>query len=333
MSTEILAQNTSNLPKSYEHAKNALAICERIDECRDWADKSMALAAYAKQAGDETLLNHARRIQCRAMRRMGKVIALIEPGKPGPKSELSTTNVTQLNKTETARAAGISKRQQDTAFKVADIPENDFEKLVEAEKAPTISGLIREIKRKELTEKLDALGKTPVGPLQGAFDVIVIDPPWPMVKIEREVRPNQVVIDYPTMSIAEIKEIEIPCADDCHIWLWTTHKYLPDAIELIRHWGFKYVCTFVWKKPGGPQPFNLPQYNCEFAIYARKGTPLFFDTKSFNTCFDAPRGKHSEKPTLFYDTVRRTTKGRKLDMFNRREITGFEGWGNESLEK
>jgi N6-adenosine-specific RNA methylase IME4 len=196
--------------------------------------------------------------------------------------------------------------------------------------ARNVAQAITQGKRLEVKEKLESIAAQEATTTEGVYDVIVIDPPWAMQKIEREVAPNATGFDYPTMSEAELTSLELPCAEHCHVWLWTTHKFLPMAFRLLDAWGLKYVCAFVWHKPGGFQPFGLPQYNCEFALYARKGTPEFFDTKAFNTCFEAPRGKHSEKPEAFYDVVRRVTAGRRLDMFNRRAINDFETWGNEA---
>jgi N6-adenosine-specific RNA methylase IME4 len=195
-----------------------------------------------------------------------------------------------------------------------------------------MADVIREEKRAEVVAKLESVEAVKAKELAGEYDVIVIDPPWPMEKIERDVTPEQVAFEYPTMQEAELAAMQLPVADDCHVWVWTTHKFLPMCLRLLDVWGLKYVCTFVWHKPGGFQPFGLPQYNCEFAVYARRGTPQFIDTKAFPVCFDAPRGKHSEKPEEFYDVVRRVTAGRRIDIFNRRQIDGFDVWGKEAAE-
>jgi N6-adenosine-specific RNA methylase IME4 len=194
----------------------------------------------------------------------------------------------------------------------------------------TAADVVRELRREATAQRLNEVAARETQSPEGVFDVIVIDPPWPMRKIERDCRPNQTELDYPTMTEEQLGALTIPAAEDCHVWLWTTHRFLPMALRLLDAWGLKYVCTFVWHKPGGFQPVGLPQFNCEFALYARRGTPVFLDTKAFRTCFEAPRGRHSEKPAAFYDLVRRVTAGRRLDMFNRRAIAGFVGWGKEA---
>jgi N6-adenosine-specific RNA methylase IME4 len=165
------------------------------------------------------------------------------------------------------------------------------------------------------------------------YDVLVIDPPWPMQKIDRDVRLAQDEFPYDTIKVSDLLEWEEAtkrAADDCHVFLWTTQRFLFDAADCLNLWDFKYVCVFVWHKPGGFQVVGLPQYNAEFCLYARKGSPRFVDTKAFPTCFYASRGEHSEKPEEFYAMLRRVTDGKRLDMFARRKIEGFDSWGNES---
>ena len=240
--------------------------------------------------------------------------------------------------TKIAELAGCGRDTVDKVLKINKaheaglVPEETIENLRTGESSihSVFADVRRNEKREELVEKLESVSAKKQKALKGHYDVIVIDPPWPMQKIERDVAPNQVKFDYPTMSEEELAALKMPAADDCHMWLWTTHKFLPMAYRLLDVWNFKYVCCFVWHKPGGFQPIGLPQYNCEFALYARRGSPKFIDTKAFNTCFDAPRGKHSEKPEEFYDVVRRVTGGRRIDIFNRRKIKGFDVWGKEA---
>lgn len=163
----------------------------------------------------------------------------------------------------------------------------------------------------------------------GLYGTIVIDPPWPTQKIERDVRPNQAGFDYPTMSEDELSALALPAADDCHLFQWTTQRFLPMALRLTEAWGFSYCLTMVWHKPGGFQPVGLPQYNCEFAVYARKGSPKFIETTAFNCCFEAPRREHSRKPDEFYNTVRRVTASPRIDGFSREKRDGFDQFGNE----
>jgi hypothetical protein len=73
----------ARLPKVYEQAKQALAKCERIDQCKEWADKAAALASYARQAEDVELENNARRIRLKAVRRMGELLREIKPSRGG----------------------------------------------------------------------------------------------------------------------------------------------------------------------------------------------------------------------------------------------------------
>ena len=309
-----------------DRARTALAEAKTIGETKKIMDMAHAAQIYARrqQLGEEAMA-YAHSIKYEALRKLGEMLASTPKAKPGTKPKFPS--VAEGN-SPTLEELGINYKTSMVAQQLAAMPVEAFEQVREG--VASMSQAIQNIRREEVAADLSDISKRKAKVLAGLFDVIVIDPPWPMVKIERDVAPNQVDFDYPTMDEKELTEIKVPCADNCHVWLWTTHKHLPMAFRLLEGWSLKYVCTFVWHKAGGFQPFGLPQYNCEFAIYARRGTPSFLDLKNFMVCFDAPRGAHSEKPEAFYDLLRRVTGGRRLDMFNRRQIVGFEGWGNEA---
>lgn len=237
----------------------------------------------------------------------------------------------------TLKELQISKRRSTRSRKLASIPEPKraeyVEALIEDDKAVSPDAVLRKQREENKRAKVYAL-MTAAFSEDGPFGCVVIDPPWAMEKIDRDLYPNQDAFDYPTMSTEEITafwrdEMAPKLEPDCHLFMWTTQRFLPASLKIIEDIGFRYVLVMVWHKAGGFQPIGLPQYNCEFAVYARRGSPVFIDTKDFMCCFNAPRREHSRKPDEFYDTIRRVTGGSRIDVFSRERREGFAQFGNE----
>lgn len=151
---------TARLPAAYEGAKNALAECVQLDECKDWADKAAALASYAKQANDDELMKMATRIRDRAIRRAGELLQQITPN-PGARTDLEPGRPTPT-RLSAARDAGLSRDQMHTALRVASVPRDDFERQVESTKPPTVSQLAQQgIRRPEPRQPVDLKGRDP----------------------------------------------------------------------------------------------------------------------------------------------------------------------------
>ena len=56
---------------------------------------------------------------------------------------------------------------------------------------------------------------------------------------------------YPTMSVKDIcgLKVEEIAAKDCVLFLWATFPQLPEALRVIKAWGFQYkTVAFVWLK-------------------------------------------------------------------------------------
>lgn len=120
----------ARLPSTYSAAKRAISQCASIDECKDWSDKAAALASYAKQAQDDQLEKMAARIRARATRRAGELLKQIEPA-GGVRTDLEPSAGAHT-RSVAARDAGMSKHQQVQAQRLANIPADDFEEMVES---------------------------------------------------------------------------------------------------------------------------------------------------------------------------------------------------------
>jgi hypothetical protein len=130
----------ARLPAAYESAVIALTKATEIDECHDWANKAEALASYARQAKDERLHRMAKRIQARAIRRCGELLAKVKPAQ-GANQNIRDGGDPKVTRSNAASAAGMSERQRKNALRVAAVPARDFEQQVESVTPPTITAL------------------------------------------------------------------------------------------------------------------------------------------------------------------------------------------------
>ena len=235
---------------------------------------------------------------------------------------------------EIAEVLGVGESTVQRDLRASDDAEDHGEKPLDAIGAIVAQGLDAKAKAKAKARQREPDPVPgPVPPPSGKYRCIVIDPPWPMKKIERDERPHQgVALDYPVLSLDEIAdESRVPVRtladDDCHIYLWVTHKYLPAGLELLDAWGFRYQCVMTWRKNVGITPFSW-MYDTEHVLFGRRGDQPLAQL-GLRLSFDAPTVGHSVKPDVFYERVAAASPGPRVDMFARRERDGFVAWGNE----
>lgn len=184
------------------------------------------------------------------------------------------------------------------------------------------------------------------------FNVIYMDPPWnqkagrPFTGKYKKENNVQIfdfesnksnALKYDTMTLNEIRNIDIQsiAADNCHLYIWVTNKYLKDVFELIKHWGFTYSTTIIWcKNPIGSGLGGTYTVSSEFLIFAKKGK-LKSKNKVVGNWFNVKRkyinGKpcHSKKPDFFRQLIEKVSPGLKVELFAREKHEGWYCWGNE----
>lgn len=84
------------------------------------------------------------------------------------------------------------------------------------------------------------------------YRVIYADPPWKFSSKEVTGKTRGGVISttykpleavYPTMTTEALKELDVGriAHRDAALFMWATDAHIPDALELYRAWGFRYV--------------------------------------------------------------------------------------------
>lgn len=225
-----------------------------------------------------------------------------------------------------AAAVGMSRPTYKKAREVVEAAEEDpdtFAPVVEEmDRTGNVTRAHRKVKALRDEQKVER-GEfvTP----DGTYHTIVIDPPWQYdVNLLGRTRP-----EYAVMGIEQLEDLPVGewAADDfCHLYLWVTNAMIPKAAHLMEAWGFDYKTMLTWVKPhiGLGSYFRNTTEHILFGVRGSKSTRI----KRVPTHFEAPRGEHSEKPDLIYDTIVLASFPPYLDVFARRQREGWQVWGN-----
>lgn len=349
-----LAKTDQDFVNMTEHIRElALADLQNnrdFDELADMRAKARALGSYiarkvqSREAKIEARNNIAE-VVIRTERQIGTIIKAMQEsgelaskqnGRPKKSNTMLDLSETEKTVSEVLKLedVGITHIQSARWQAVASLPEEKFEEYICERKENnlelTSAGVQSYGRFFQNKQRREEAAQTPAP--TGKYKTIVIDPPWPVEKIEREERPNQgEYLDYPTMTLEQIRALDIRSLafdDGCHLYLWTTQKYLPEAISMVGLWGFNYQCVFTWVKPTGMTPYSW-MYNTEFVVFARFGS-LDLQRHGLKLSFEAPTIGHSVKPDVFYtDRVVPASPEPRLEMFARKTREGFTVWGNE----
>lgn len=133
------------------------------------------------------------------------------------------------------------------------------------------------------------------------YKTIYADPPWMECgggKIKRGADRH-----YPLMKTKDIAALPVRDLIDpegCHLYIWTTNNFFPDALEVVKAWGFEYVTTITWLKDrqGLGQYYRGLTEHCIFAR-TKKALPykmLGGKRQQGVTGFQAEKSVHSRKP-------------------------------------
>ena len=169
----------------------------------------------------------------------------------------------------------------------------------------------------------------------GQYSVIYADPPW---RYSAKNVQGAAEKHYPTMGIDELCTLPVAdlAAPDSVLFLWAMFPQLPEALRLIKAWGFTYKSVaFVWLKKNRKSEgwfYGLGFWtrgNAEICLLATRGHPKR-QAANVHQFIISPIQEHSRKPEEARDKIVALMGDvPRVELFARQSPPGWDVWGNE----
>ena len=164
------------------------------------------------------------------------------------------------------------------------------------------------------------------------YHTIYADPPW----AEYGGGALGANAHYPLMKTKEIialaPMVQELAEDNAHLYLWTTNNFLPDALEVMKAWGFRYVTMITWMKDriGLGQYFRGLTEHCLFGIRGKLPYKVIDGKRQQGkTGFFEEKREHSRKPVQMREMIEKVSYPPFIELFARERFDGLDAWGNE----
>ncbi len=172
---------------------------------------------------------------------------------------------------------------------------------------------------------------------------MLADPPWRFANRTGKVAPEHRRLDrYSTLPLEAIKALPVQdtLAPAAHLYLWVPNALLPDGMDVLKSWGFRYVSNIVWAKrrlDGGPDGRGVGFYFrnvTELLLFGVRGSMrTLAPGRSQVNMIESRKREHSRKPDEQYELIEACSPGPYLEMFARHRRAGWSVWGDESSEE
>lgn len=205
---------------------------------------------------------------------------------------------------------------------------DDIKTIQEASKA--INKAKFETRRMERIQEIEAkrANNKPLESSLGTFNVIYADPPWDYM--------GELAVGYPCMSVQEICDMPIDqiSTEDAVLYMWCSSSLLPEALQVVGAWGFKFKTSAIWDKDFSGQGTYFRQGH-EVLMIATKGSvpEVPYDSRP-SSVLKFKRREHSRKPDEIYQIIDGMyPELNKIELFCRGvPAQGWTGWGNECTQ-
>jgi N6-adenosine-specific RNA methylase IME4 len=178
------------------------------------------------------------------------------------------------------------------------------------------------------------------------YKIIYADPPWSygcFNNINRRLffskRSRFGITPYSGMEIDEIKKLPVPTISEKNalLFIWVTFPILPQGLETIQAWGFKYTTiAFNWVKKNRNATGwymglgNYTRANSEICLIGKKGKGLPVLSHAVPQILDMPLSEHSEKPDEARKRIIQLVGDLpRIELFARTKIHGWDTFGND----